>query len=183
MSDHIKSADLRKAAASCDDCKSREKIKTPFARIIVGGTIENPYFEILYFDNQDKCFRIGFGSYCLAYVFQWLSEEFEIAEGATEIDCDGLLAVDAPGHLEGEKMTLVQALKVAVAVIECDAIDQCADCYLRFVDCDKVARESAEVIKHALSDAGYQYPGEYEKNSNDVKPNTPCQYFREDAEK
>ena len=48
MSDHIKSEDLRKAAASCDDCKSREKIKTPFARIIVGGTIENPYFEILY---------------------------------------------------------------------------------------------------------------------------------------
>ena len=79
-------------------------------------------------------------------------------------------------------MTLVQALKAAVALIECEATDSCADCHLRFVGCEKAARESAEVIKHALSDAGYQYPGEYEKNSNDVKPNTPCPYFEEEKD-
>lgn len=71
---------------TCGDSKSKEKIKTSFAQIIVRKIKEKPYFEILYFDNQDKCFHIGFGSFYLEYVFQWLADEFEIIEGISEMD-------------------------------------------------------------------------------------------------
>lgn len=57
-------------------------------------------------------------------------------------------------------MTQVQVLKAAVALMECDSLESCSDCYLRFVDCEKVAKECAEVIKRVLSNAGYPYPGE-----------------------
>ena len=58
--------------------KKRPKIKTHFARIIVGGKVNKPYYSILYYDPSDDEFHIGFGSSCLEYVFNWLSEEFEI---------------------------------------------------------------------------------------------------------
>ena len=58
--------------------EKRSKIKTHFARIIVGGKVNKPYYSILYYDPSDDEFHIGFGSSCLEYVFNWLSEEFEI---------------------------------------------------------------------------------------------------------
>ena len=73
------------ATVACNDSKPKEKIKTSFAQIIVRKIKEKPYFEILYFDSQDKCFHVGFGSFCLEYVFQWLSEEFEIIEAVDNI--------------------------------------------------------------------------------------------------
>lgn len=69
-------------AASADECK--HKIKTPFAKIIVGGTPEKPYYNILYFDPADGECHIGFGSYCLDNVFHWLAEEFEVTESAAD---------------------------------------------------------------------------------------------------
>lgn len=57
-----------------------EKIKTPFAKMIVGGKREKQCFSILYFDPADKDFHIGYSSYYLDYVFNWLNEEFEIVE-------------------------------------------------------------------------------------------------------
>ena len=54
------------------------KIKTHFARIIVGGEADKPYYSIMYYDPADNEFHQGFGSSCLEYVFKWLSEEFEI---------------------------------------------------------------------------------------------------------
>ena len=62
--------------------KVKQRIKTHFARIIVGGTTEKPFYEILYFDPTDG-WHIGFGSYFLEFVFQWLSEEFEIVGDAS----------------------------------------------------------------------------------------------------
>ena len=56
------------------------KIKTHFAKIIVDGTAEKPYYNILYFDPTDRIYHVGFGSYFLEYVFKWLSEEFEIVD-------------------------------------------------------------------------------------------------------
>lgn len=79
MSDYIS-----REAASANDCKN--KIKTPFAKIIVGGTLEKPYYDILYFDPADGECHIGFGSYCLANVFNWLAEEFEITEPAADVE-------------------------------------------------------------------------------------------------
>lgn len=65
--------------------KSEEKIKirTHFAKIIVNSSGE-PYYEILYFDPADKTYHIGFGSYELSNVREWLAEEFEVYEEPTE---------------------------------------------------------------------------------------------------
>lgn len=79
MSDYIS-----REAASADECK--HKIKTPFAKIIMGGTPEKPCYDILYFDPADGKCHIGFGSYRLDYVFQWLTEEFEITEPAADVE-------------------------------------------------------------------------------------------------
>ena len=58
--------------------EKKTKIKTPLAQIIVSGTAEKPYYEILWLDEKNKTFHIGYGSYNLSYVFQWLSEYFEV---------------------------------------------------------------------------------------------------------
>lgn len=77
------------------DCISREaasanerkhKIKTQFARIVVGGTPKKPCYNIWYFDPADGKCHIGFGSYCRDNVFRWLAEEFEITEPATDVE-------------------------------------------------------------------------------------------------
>ena len=72
--------------ASADEHK--HKIKTSFARIVVEGTPEKPYYNIEYFDPMDKEYHIGFGSYYLDNVFNWLAEEFEITEPRTETNTD-----------------------------------------------------------------------------------------------
>lgn len=58
-------------------CDGGNTIRTPFAKIIVSGTPNRPYYEILYFDTEDRNWHIGWGSYFLEYVFKWLSKEFE----------------------------------------------------------------------------------------------------------
>ena len=60
------------------------KIKTHFARIVVCGTEQNPYYNILYYDPSDKEYHLGYGSYCISFVRQWLAEEFEITPGMNE---------------------------------------------------------------------------------------------------
>lgn len=67
-------------------CGNSAKIKTPFAKIFVSGTVDKPYYEILYLDTSDGTYHIGFGSYCVEYVFEWLSEEFEIIETGPSVD-------------------------------------------------------------------------------------------------
>ena len=69
-----------KAMQSADVCTHKNKIKTNFAKIFVSGTPGRPYFNILYFDPEDKDYHVGFSSYHLEYVFKWLSEEFEIED-------------------------------------------------------------------------------------------------------
>ena len=70
----------REEAIMENDSQKAKKIKTPFAKMIVEGNQEKPYFSILYFDPIDKDFYVGYSSYCLDYVFNWLNEEFEIVE-------------------------------------------------------------------------------------------------------
>ena len=63
-----------------DGCETT-KIKTHFAKIIIGGNEEKPYYHIMYFCPKDKEYHIGFGSYKLHFVRKWLAEEFEIIDG------------------------------------------------------------------------------------------------------
>ena len=69
-----------KEMQNADVCTNKNKIKTNFAKIFVSGTPDRPCFNILYFDPEDQNYHIGFSSYCLEYVFKWLSEEFEIED-------------------------------------------------------------------------------------------------------
>lgn len=61
-----------------------EKIRTNFAKIIVSGTCEKPYYEIMYFDHPKNEMCIGYSSYNLKYVFQWLEDIFEVVVEETE---------------------------------------------------------------------------------------------------
>lgn len=54
------------------------KAKVDRAIIIVEGTKEEPYFEILYHLLGEDDDRIGFGSYCLANVFNWREQYLEV---------------------------------------------------------------------------------------------------------
>lgn len=54
------------------------KAKVDKAIIIVTGTKEEPYFEILYHLIGESEDRIGFGSYCLTNVFNWRDQYLEI---------------------------------------------------------------------------------------------------------
>ena len=75
---------ISREAASADERK--HKIKTPFARIVVGGAPEKPCYNIWYFDPTDGECHIGFGSYCLDNVFNWLAEEFEVTEPRADVE-------------------------------------------------------------------------------------------------
>ena len=68
------------------DRRETTKIKTHFAKIFVGGSVEKPCYNIMYFDPTDREYHIGFGSFTLEYVFKWLAEEFEIIEEPPTVD-------------------------------------------------------------------------------------------------
>lgn len=74
MSDYIS----REAAAK------REKIKTPFARIVVNNNPEKNYYNIMWW--QDGEMHVGFGSANLNFVRKWLSEEFEVASPPADVE-------------------------------------------------------------------------------------------------
>ena len=76
---------IEREAVSADGCGEVRKIKTPFARIIVGGTADKPYYHILWWDTAKKECYIGYSSYYLEYVFKWLKEEFEITEKDADV--------------------------------------------------------------------------------------------------
>lgn len=60
-----------------------EKIKTHFARIIVTGETEKPYYEIMYYDPRDKMCHIGYSSYDLGIVKGFL-ERYFVVEGIND---------------------------------------------------------------------------------------------------
>ena len=67
-----------------DNYKKKHKVKS--AEIVVRKIAEKPYYEIKYFDLSDNEYHIGYGSYKLEYVFEWLEQCFEIVEKNTNAD-------------------------------------------------------------------------------------------------
>ena len=61
------------------------KIKTHYARIVVGGTAEKPCYSIEWYDPLKKEYNLGYSSYYIGYVFNWLSEYFEIVDKDTNV--------------------------------------------------------------------------------------------------
>ena len=97
----------REEAMMENDNQKMEKIKTPFAKMIIDGSREKPYFSILYFDPADKDFYIGYSSYYLDYVFNWLNENFEIVE-------DGNFAISALRPVSREQVERMRAKWITV---------------------------------------------------------------------
>ena len=109
---------------NADSCETA-KIKTHFAKIIVEGTAEHPYYGILFFDPTDGEYHVGFGSYYIGNVFQWISEEFEIVDAPT---------VDAVEVVHGRWTPLVKnGFSFGVTCSECnttwdDKSNYCPNC-------------------------------------------------------
>lgn len=57
-----------------------ERTKVDKAMIIVAGTKEKPYFEILYHEIGKEYDNIGFGSYNLNNVFDWKEQYLEVVK-------------------------------------------------------------------------------------------------------
>lgn len=64
--------------------KNINKIKASSAEIVVHGTKEKPYYEIKYFDLSDNETHIGFSSYKLDIVFEYLEKYFDIVKEMNE---------------------------------------------------------------------------------------------------
>lgn len=57
-----------------------EKIKVTNAEIVVSGPVSKPYFCIHYKEVGQETDTLGFGSYHLPFVFEWLEHYFELVE-------------------------------------------------------------------------------------------------------
>lgn len=55
-----------------------KRIKVSSAEILVHGSEEKPYFEIKYRDLSDGKVHVGYSSYNLDLVFEWLEKCFEV---------------------------------------------------------------------------------------------------------
>lgn len=63
----------------------RQKVKVvEKPEIVVRGTKEKPYFEVMYKEVGKDDYTLGYSSYDLNFVFQWLEEELEIVEEKNE---------------------------------------------------------------------------------------------------
>ena len=71
--------------ANAEGCNETTKIKTHHARILVGGTADKPYYSIEWYDPAKKEYYLGYSSYFIGNIFNWLSECFEIVD-ADEAD-------------------------------------------------------------------------------------------------
>lgn len=82
-----------------DTNKPEPKTKVTRADIVVSGTPQKPYFCIHYQELDKDYVTVGFGSYCLDYVFMWRDQYLEIVE---EVE-------DAP---RGDETTADQVLDI-----------------------------------------------------------------------
>ena len=56
------------------------KIKAIDLKIIVNRDVDRPYYSIEYYDTSDNQWHIGYGSYELKNVIEWLKTDFDVVE-------------------------------------------------------------------------------------------------------
>ena len=64
----------------CCGREEKMKITTTFAEIVVHGTKDRPYYEIMYYDMERDVMCIGYSSYYLDIVFKYLEIYFNIVK-------------------------------------------------------------------------------------------------------
>ena len=67
-----------------------KKFKAIYPHIIVGNDITNPYYTIHWYDPDLKQITVGFGSYDLKLVHQWLQDCFEVISPSPDYLIDQL---------------------------------------------------------------------------------------------
>ena len=70
------------------EIKEREKIKVKSLEIIAKNTQKGKYYEIKYVKCLDGETRIGYSSYVLNYVLQWIAEYFDIMQCSMCAKCE-----------------------------------------------------------------------------------------------
>ena len=63
-----------------------KEIAGHYPTIIVTGTADKPLFHIVYVSADDGSVHVGFASYELAFVFQWLEEYFGVTRASDSIE-------------------------------------------------------------------------------------------------
>lgn len=66
-----------RATVVVNDSNSKD-IKVTNAEIVVHGSVDKPYYEIKYREIGSSEYHVGYSSYNLNNVFEWLQECFEI---------------------------------------------------------------------------------------------------------
>ena len=56
------------------------KIRAIDPKIVVSGNTDKPYYSIEYYNISDERWHIGYGSYNLKFVKEWLNDDFETVE-------------------------------------------------------------------------------------------------------
>ena len=90
------------------EIRKKEKIKAEYAQIVSSRITvkpyEAPYFEIMYFDVADGQWHVGFGSFCLKYVEEWLESEFEPAYKRLDSAITDLISCAETAEAEKQKL-------------------------------------------------------------------------------
>ena len=87
-----------------------EKIKAIDPKIVVSGSADKPYYSIEYYNISDGRWHIGYGSYNLKFVKEWLNDDFETVETdvAPVVRCKDCVL---HGHCSTEDVFLFSRLK------------------------------------------------------------------------
>ena len=93
------------------------KIRTHHARIVVDGTAEKPYYSIEWFDPTKKEYYLGYSSYYIETVFNWLYEYFEIVE-APQTNADRVRAMSDEEKRSAVGMDLKEKALYFVAALK-----------------------------------------------------------------
>lgn len=75
-----------------------EKVKAINPQIVVHGTLEKPYYEISYYDTNDNQWHIGYSSYDIQTVKEYLDNCFEIIEADVEPVKHGRWLINSDGY-------------------------------------------------------------------------------------
>lgn len=81
-----KKKEIKMSAEGLTTTNGVERTKVDKAMIIVEGTKEKPYFEILYHEIGKDFDNIGFGSYDLNNVFDWKEQHLEVVKVEVQND-------------------------------------------------------------------------------------------------
>ena len=61
-----------------------DKIKAIDPKIVVNSNVNKPYYSIEYYDTAANKWHIGYGSYELTNVVEWLKTDFDVIEAEVE---------------------------------------------------------------------------------------------------